>query len=76
MQYVNFFSQARFLYGMAKLAQSFTRIDHWWLGLTDMGKLRTVFFFVRARSQNCQEMHHFGGAGAVTQCGSSSKRIK
>jgi hypothetical protein len=37
---MSIFSQAKFLYGIAELTQSLTKISHWWLGLTDLGKIK------------------------------------
>ena len=30
--------QAEFIHGIAVIDESFSGIDHWWIGLTDLGK--------------------------------------
>ena len=33
-----FSRQAEFIHGVAVIAETFSGIDHWWIGLTDLGK--------------------------------------
>jgi hypothetical protein len=33
-----FFSQAEYLHDEALVYESFTGIDHWWIGLSDVGR--------------------------------------
>jgi hypothetical protein len=35
---VSIFIQAEFLHDVAMVLGSLTEIDHWWIGLTDIGK--------------------------------------
>jgi hypothetical protein len=32
------FRQAEFIHGVAVIDESFSGIDHWWIGLTDLGR--------------------------------------
>jgi hypothetical protein len=36
--HMNVFRQAEFIHGVAVIDGSYSGIDHWWIGLTDLGR--------------------------------------
>jgi hypothetical protein len=55
-----FFSQAEYLHEVATIYESFTGVDHWWIGLSDVGGYYNfeciIFFFFKKTFTNTSEV--------------------